>query len=192
MPSENDNAARSRATAVRRVAALGYRKPDAIPGVGTKRRRRALHRGSVVRGRVRSWPIGVVRSRRCLRTTRAFHIWPVSRRREGVLVSINHKAEIDRHFRAMVSMLPARLSRSMHWLRQPSSRLFRIPLSIFLILGGVFGFLPVLGFWMLPLGVILIAQDIPVLAKPTARALGWLERKWIAYQQKRQRNKSET
>ena len=107
-------------------------------------------------------------------------------------MSINHKAEIDRHFRMLIRKLPARLSRSILWLRKPSSRLFRIPLSVSLILGGLLGFLPLLGFWMIPLGVILIAQDIPALEKPTARALGWLERKWIAYQQKRQRNKSET
>jgi hypothetical protein len=29
------------------------------------------------------------------------------------------------------------------------------------IVGGVFGFLPVLGFWMLPLGVAFVALDIP-------------------------------
>jgi len=29
------------------------------------------------------------------------------------------------------------------------------------MVGGVFGFLPVLGFWMLPLGVALIGLDIP-------------------------------
>ncbi len=68
----------------------------------------------------------------------------------------------------------------MRWLRQPSSRLVRIPLSALLILGGIFSFLPILGLWMLPLGLLLIAQDIPFLQKPLARALGWIERKWMA------------
>jgi hypothetical protein len=39
--------------------------------------------------------------------------------------------------------------------------------------GGVVGFLPVLGFWMLPLGVVLIALDIPPFRR---RVLRWLAR----------------
>ena len=39
---------------------------------------------------------------------------------------------------------------------------------------------------MLPLGLLLFAQDVPVLQLPMARMLGWVERKWIA----RQRAKS--
>lgn len=45
-----------------------------------------------------------------------------------------------------------------------SSALFslaRFGLGVLLIGGGVFGFLPVLGFWMFPLGVLLIATCIP-------------------------------
>ena len=72
------------------------------------------------------------------------------------------------------------------WLRKPSSRYARIPLAILLIVGGVFSFLPVLGLWMLPLGLLLFAQDVPLLQKPMARTLGWIERKWI----ERQRAKS--
>ena len=33
--------------------------------------------------------------------------------------------------------------------------------GVLLMVGGVFGFLPVVGFWMLPLGVAFIALDIP-------------------------------
>jgi hypothetical protein len=32
---------------------------------------------------------------------------------------------------------------------------------------------------MLPLGLLLIAQDVPFLQKPLADALGWMERKWM-------------
>jgi hypothetical protein len=38
---------------------------------------------------------------------------------------------------------------------------------------GIFSFLPVLGLWMRPLGLLLFAQGLPVLQKPTARMLGW-------------------
>ena len=33
--------------------------------------------------------------------------------------------------------------------------------GVLLMVGGVFGFLPIVGFWMLPLGVAFIALDIP-------------------------------
>jgi hypothetical protein len=32
--------------------------------------------------------------------------------------------------------------------------------------GGLFSFLPVLGFWMLPAGLLLLAVDLPVLRGP--------------------------
>ena len=43
----------------------------------------------------------------------------------------------------------------------------RLPLGLLLMVGGVFGMLPVLGFWMLPLGVAVAALD----AKPLAKAI---------------------
>lgn len=36
-------------------------------------------------------------------------------------------------------------------------------IGLLFMVGGVFGFLPVLGFWMLPLGVAFIALDIPAM-----------------------------
>ncbi len=33
--------------------------------------------------------------------------------------------------------------------------------GLMFIVGGVFGFLPILGFWMLPLGIAFVALDIP-------------------------------
>jgi hypothetical protein len=57
----------------------------------------------------------------------------------------------------------------------------RVPLALLLIVGGVLGFLPVLGFWMVPLGLLLLAQDVPFLQRPILRLLTWLERKWIQW-----------
>ena len=101
-------------------------------------------------------------------------------------MSENHQAELDRHFASFEGKLPKGPARFVGWLRKPSSRYVRIPLAILLILGGIFSILPVLGLWMLPLGLLLFAQDLPFLQKPTVRALGWIERKWI----ERQRTKS--
>jgi len=50
----------------------------------------------------------------------------------------------------------------------PGSRL-RMPVAVALILGGLVGFLPVVGFWMLPLGLLLLAVDLPALRPAAAR-----------------------
>ncbi|MFY8030230.1 MAG: hypothetical protein ACOVO5_00190 [Devosia sp.] len=54
----------------------------------------------------------------------------------------------------------------LQWVRRPQSRILRIPLGILLVLGGIFSFLPVLGIWMLPLGLLLLALDMPFLQGP--------------------------
>ena len=94
----------------------------------------------------------------------------------------HYKSELDRHFAWFERRLPPWAARFVAWLRKPSSRLVRIPLAILLIAGGIFSFLPVLGLWMLPLGLLLFAQDAPILQKPLTRILGWIERKWIERQ----------
>jgi hypothetical protein len=94
----------------------------------------------------------------------------------------DHRAELDRHFAWFESRLSPRLAAFVSWLRKPSSRWVRIPLALVLIVGGFFSFLPILGLWMLPLGLVLFAQDVPVLQKPLAQMLGWIERKWIERQ----------
>ena len=90
-----------------------------------------------------------------------------------------HQKELDRHFAWFEAKLSPRPASFVRWLRRPSSRLVRIPLAALLILGGIFSFLPILGLWMLPLGLLLFAQDVPPLQKPMAQGLGWIERKWL-------------
>jgi purine-cytosine permease-like protein len=43
----------------------------------------------------------------------------------------------------------------------PGSRLARIVIGVLLILCGIVGFLPVLGFWMIPLGILVLSIDLP-------------------------------
>jgi len=57
---------------------------------------------------------------------------------------------------------------------------WRIPLAIGLMIGGLFGFLPVIGFWMLPLGLALLAIDLPFLRRPLARFMAFINRKLAA------------
>jgi hypothetical protein len=86
-------------------------------------------------------------------------------------------ARLDRQFERISRQVPA--SRGfLEWVRKPRLHIVRIPLAILLILGGIFSFLPVLGIWMLPLGLLLLAIDLPALRPPLARLLHWIERKW--------------
>lgn len=64
-----------------------------------------------------------------------------------------------------VGSLRRRLRRAM-----PRSRLRRRLLGSGLILGGILGFLPVLGFWMLPLGLAVLSVDSPRLRRLRRRA----------------------
>ena len=74
--------------------------------------------------------------------------------------------------------LPARLARALDWLREPSRRLVRIAAALLFILGGVFSILPVLGLWMLPVGLALLSEDIPGLKVPLERSARWITRTW--------------
>ena len=38
--------------------------------------------------------------------------------------------------------------------------------GLLFIVGGIFGFLPILGFWMIPVGLYFIAMEFPALRKP--------------------------
>lgn len=102
------------------------------------------------------------------------------------------KADLDRHLAQLQYRLSPRAARLVGWLRRPSSRLLRIPLAIALIVGGVFSFLPVLGLWMLPLGMILIAQDVAWLRRPVIRCLAWAERRMARWQHRRTHDRSIT
>jgi hypothetical protein len=92
-------------------------------------------------------------------------------------------ANPERRLRRLLRRLPARMQAITRWLRKPSSRWARLPAGVFLIIGGCLAILPVFGLWMLPLGLMLLADDIPPLRRARDRALDWLERRrpgWFA------------
>ncbi|MEP0323486.1 hypothetical protein [Bauldia litoralis] len=60
----------------------------------------------------------------------------------------------------------------------PENRAYRLGIGGLLIFGGVLGFLPVLGFWMLPLGFIVLATDIPVVRRMNRRVSVAVKRWW--------------
>ena len=78
------------------------------------------------------------------------------------------KRALREAFKRLEEEVPERGARLLRRLRHPDARLIRIPIGLFCIIGGIFSFLPVLGIWMLPLGLLLIALDVPFLRKPVA------------------------
>jgi hypothetical protein len=83
----------------------------------------------------------------------------------------------ERRLDRLIDRLPPRVQTTARWLRRPSSRLFRIPAGVLLVGGGFLGMLPLLGFWMLPLGLILLAEDVRPLRDARDRVLDWIERR---------------
>lgn len=60
----------------------------------------------------------------------------------------------------------------------PASRLARIALGVILILGGILGFLPVLGFWMIPLGLVVLSYDVAVVRRARRSLRTWWRRRF--------------
>ena len=58
-------------------------------------------------------------------------------------------------------------------IRLPGSRAGRIALGVLLVILGLFGFLPVLGFWMIPLGLGVLSYDIPAVRRLRRRLTVW-------------------
>jgi hypothetical protein len=91
-------------------------------------------------------------------------------------VTIRDDVDFDDQLRRLTARLPRSVARLIEWSTRPGLHWVRIPAALILMLGGVFSILPVLGLWMLPLGLVLLAKDVPVLRRPTARMLAWLDR----------------
>lgn len=90
------------------------------------------------------------------------------------------RQDLDDAFDGLQAELPARAARAIGWLRDPGRRTIRIAAGVLCLAGGLLWFLPVLGIWMIPLGLLLLAQDIGFLRGPVGRAMLWLVGKWRA------------
>lgn len=83
----------------------------------------------------------------------------------------------DRQFDRLTAAVPW-LGRPLQALATPRYRLVRMPAAILLILGSVLAILPGFGLWMLPLGLMLLAVDVPAL-RPAMSAAGIRLRRWL-------------
>lgn len=95
-----------------------------------------------------------------------------------VVTTTSAAASYDRHQRlvdGLIGRLPARPQALTRWLFRPSSRWARIPAGALLICGGLLSILPLLGIWMLPLGLLFLAEDLPPLKRARNRLLDFIQ-----------------
>ena len=67
----------------------------------------------------------------------------------------------------------ARLRFGQHEVALPTWRPLRIALGIAFLAGGVFAILPVLGLWMIPVGILILSVDIPFVRRLRRRTEVW-------------------
>jgi purine-cytosine permease-like protein len=64
----------------------------------------------------------------------------------------------------------------------PASIFLRVPLGLIFVVGGLLGFLPILGYWMVPVGLLILSIDFPLVRRfrrnATVRLGGWFKRKY--------------
>ena len=58
----------------------------------------------------------------------------------------------------------------------PQSKPIRIGLGILLVACGLVGFLPIVGFWMIPLGLLVLSVDIPIVRRWRRQLAVWRHR----------------
>jgi len=60
----------------------------------------------------------------------------------------------------------------------PASRIGRLVVGVLLVIGGILGFLPIVGFWMIPLGLIVLSVDFPFIRRRRRRVEVRIGRWW--------------
>ena len=84
----------------------------------------------------------------------------------------------DPRLQRLPDALPGKVAHGYSWLIEPGRHWVRWPVALLFIAGGLLWFLPVLGLWMLPLGLILIGKDIPPVHRATLGMLGTVQGWW--------------
>ena len=84
----------------------------------------------------------------------------------------------DPRLNRLLEALPNPVRRSYVSLTRPDRWWLRWPLGLALIAGGFLGFLPILGFWMIPIGALVIGEDVPLVRRWTLAGLGRVQQWW--------------
>lgn len=86
------------------------------------------------------------------------------------------QADDDYRLERLIRRLPEHRQPLVRWLRSSKARWVRLPVGGVFILGSFLFILPIFGLWMLPVGLLLLAEDFPALRWLRTRILDWTER----------------
>jgi hypothetical protein len=78
--------------------------------------------------------------------------------------------------RRKITMAKKKISFANRQLHLPESKPIRLGIGILLVAGGLVGFLPVVGFWMIPLGLLVLSVDIPIVRRWRRKLALWWHR----------------
>ncbi|KPQ06373.1 MAG: putative transmembrane protein (PGPGW) [Rhodobacteraceae bacterium HLUCCA12] len=106
---------------------------------------------------------------------------------DGAHMADRHKRRLDRQLRAMARSFPA-MAPLIAALHGRPGMMVRLPVAFLLLVGGLLGFLPILGFWMIPLGLLILAIDMPALRPVVSAAIIRIRRRWKTRRHHRRRN----
>lgn len=95
-------------------------------------------------------------------------------------MSVRHNRRLDRQFGALSGRSPL-LRRIGTNIQGPSGVLLRLPLGPLLVAGGLPAILPFFGLWMIPLGLLVLAIDLPPLRRFVSTATIRVRRKWTIW-----------
>ena len=87
-------------------------------------------------------------------------------------------ARSERRLERLIDRLPPGVQRAVRWLRRPEGRWLRVPAGALLAVASLLSILPLFGLWMLPLGLLLLAEDAAPLRRVRDRLLASAERRW--------------
>jgi len=87
--------------------------------------------------------------------------------------------ELDKAFDKLEAEAPDFLTRVILRLRKPRARMLRLVLGGLFIVASFLWFLPVVGIELLPIGLLLVAQDVPFLRRPIGRMTLYLLDRWV-------------
>lgn len=79
---------------------------------------------------------------------------------------MNGRETLDLAFSQLEALLPRRAARALAWLRSPRAFWLRVPVGLLCIVAAFFWFMPIVGIEWLPIGLLLLAEDVPFLRKP--------------------------
>ncbi|MBL4916835.1 hypothetical protein [Szabonella alba] len=90
---------------------------------------------------------------------------------------------MERQFALFSSRMPW-LRGVFGFLRGRSAAIFRLPLGLALVAGGLLAILPVFGLWMIPAGLLLLSVDLAPLRPPVSAAIIRLRRRWTLWRRR--------